>query len=138
MENKGHADGIKKSIEEIIGADTIIRSKRPSEDNIQQEKFEKMILALEAAEVKTTILHTEFKIDFSDYNEHFYLAVDNLLELWLGKELCELVFFYLYDRMNPDGSMNGLMDDEGNEIILQTPTDLWFLIKKIQSAKKKK
>ena len=58
MENKGHADGIKKSIEEIIGADTIIRSKRPSEDNIQQEKFEKMILALEAAEVKTTILHT--------------------------------------------------------------------------------
>jgi len=46
MENKGHADGIKKSIEEIIGTDTIIRSKRPSEDNIQQEKFEKLITAL--------------------------------------------------------------------------------------------
>jgi hypothetical protein len=138
MENKGHADGIKKSIEEIIGADTVMRNKRPSEDNIQQDKFEKTILALEAAEIKTTLLHTEFKMDFSDYNEHFYIAIDSLLELWLGKEVCELVFFYLYDRMNPDGTMNGLMDDEDNEIILETPTDLWLLIKKIQSAKKKK
>jgi hypothetical protein len=138
MENKGHADGIKKSIEEIIGANTIMRNKRPSEDNIQQDKFEKTILALEAAEIKTTLLHTEFKMDFSDYNEHFYIAIDSLLELWLGKEVCELVFFYLYDRMNPDGTMNGLMDDEDNEIILETPTDLWLLIKKIQSAKKKK
>ena len=138
MESKGHADGIKKSIEEIIGADTVMRNKRPSEDSIQQDKFEKIILALEAAEVKTTLLHTEFKMDFSDYNEHFYLAIDGLLELWLGKELCELVFFYLYDRLNPDGTMNGLMDDEGNEIILESPTDLWLLIRKIQTSKKKK
>ena len=138
MENKGHADGIKKSIDEIIGSNTVIRNKRPSEDTIQQDKFEKIILALEAAEVKTTILHTEFKMDFSDYNEHFYVAIDSLLELWLGKELVELVFFYLYDRINPDGTMNGLMDDEGNEIILESPTDLWLLIKKVQSAKKKK
>ena len=138
MENKGHADGIKKSIDEIIGSSTVIRNKRPSEENIQQDKFEKIILALEAAEVKTTILHTEFKMDFSDYNEHFYVAIDSLLELWLGKELVELVFFYLYDRINPDGTMNGLMDDEGNEIILESPTDLWLLIRKIQTAKKKK
>jgi hypothetical protein len=138
MENKGHADGIKKSIDEIIGSNTVIRNKRPSEDNIQQDKFEKIMLALEAAEVKTTILHTEFKMDFSDYNEHFYVAIDSLLELWLGKELVELVFFYIYDRINPDGTMNGLLDDEGNEIILETPTDLWFLIKKVQSTKKKK
>jgi hypothetical protein len=34
--------------------------------------------------------------------------------------------------------MNGLMDEEGNEIILETPTDLWLLIKKVQSTKKKK
>lgn len=138
MENKGHADGIKKSIEEIIGAGTIIRNKHPSKDNIQQEKFEKIILALESVEIKTTILNMDFKMDFSDYNEPFYLVIDSLLELWLGKELCELVFFYIYDRINPDGSMNGLMDENGNEIILETPTDLWLLIKHIQSNKKKK
>ena len=35
---------------------------------------------------------------------------------------------------------NGYVDGGvvGNEIILQTPTDLWYLIKKIQSTKKKK
>jgi len=31
-----------------------------------------------------------------------------------------------------------LMDDEGNEVILESPTDLWLLIRKIQSTKKKK
>jgi hypothetical protein len=30
------------------------------------------------------------------------------------------------------------MDDEGNEVILESPTDLWLLIRKIQSTKKKK
>lgn len=138
MENKGHADGIKKSIEEIIGSDTVLKHKRPSEEDAQREKFEKIILALETAEVRSAILHAEFKMDFTDYNEHFYTAIDNLLLLYLGKEAFELVSFYLYERMNPDGSINELTDDDGNVVVLESPSDLWHLIKKIQAAKKKK
>jgi hypothetical protein len=58
--------------------------------------------------------------------------------LWLGKEACELVFFYLYDRLNPDGSINELLDEEGNTVLLTSPTELWFLIKQVQSTKSTK
>ena len=137
-EDKGHVDGIKKSIEEVIGSNTVLKNKRSSSDDIQREKFEKIILALEAAEVRTSILGSDFKLDLSDYNEYFYTAIDGLMSLWLGKEACELIFFYLYDRTNPDGSINELMDEDGNTFLLTSPTELWFLIKQVQSTKKKK
>jgi hypothetical protein len=137
-EDQGHVDGIKKSIEEVIGSNTTLRSKKPSSEDLQREKFEKVILALEAAEVRTAILGTEFKLDLSDYNEYFYTAIDSLMMLYLGKDASELIFFYLYDRVNPDGSINELMGEDGNTILLTSPTDLWFLIKQIQGAKKKK
>lgn len=137
-EDKGHAEGIKKTIEEVIGSNTVLKNKRPSEEDIQREHFEKIVNALEAAEVRTAILGGEFKMDLSDYNETFYTAIDGLLLLYLGKEACELVFFYLYDRINPDGTMNELLDENGNTVLLTTPTELWFLIKQLQSNKKKK
>jgi hypothetical protein len=137
-EDQGHVDGIKKSIEDVIGSNTVLKNKRPSSEDVQREKFEKVILALEAAEVRTAILGTEFKLDLSDYNEYFYTAIDSLMMLYLGKDASELIFFYLYDRVNPDGSINELMGEDGNTILLTSPTDLWFLIKHIQGTKKKK
>lgn len=134
-EEQGHIDGIKKSIEEVIGSNTTLRNKKPSDDDRQRELFEKIILALETAEVRTSIIGNDFKLDLSDYNEVFYTAIDGLLTLWLGKEACELVFFYLYERLNPDSSINELMDSDGNIILLTSPTELWFLIKQLQETK---
>jgi hypothetical protein len=134
-EEQGHVDGIKKSIEEVIGSNTTLKSKKPSDEDKQRDLFEKIILALETAEVRTSIMGSDFKIDLSEYNETFYTAIDGMMMLWLGKEACELVFFYLYDRLNPDGSINELMDPDGNVILLTSPTELWFLIKQIQNAK---
>ena len=136
-EDKGHVDGIKKSIEEVIGSNTVLKNKRSSSDDIQREKFEKIILALEAAEVRTSILGSDFKLDLSDYNEYFYTAIDGLMSLWLGKEACELIFFYIYERQNPDGSMNVLLDQNDVEITLSSPSDLWFLVNHIKNKTKK-
>ena len=55
-----------------------------------------------------------------------------------GKEAAELVFFYLYDRLNPDGSINVLLDPNGTEIVLQTPEDLWLLIQHVTESLKTK
>lgn len=137
-ENKGHADGIKKSIEEIIGQDTTLKSKRPSEEDIQREKFEKLIITLEKVDIRTTMLGTEFELDLSKYNEDFYTIIDSLLYLHFGKEANELIFFYIYERMNLDGTVNELQDEEGNIVVLENPTDLWHLIKKVQGTKKRK
>lgn len=140
MENKGHVDGIKKSIEEIIGNDTIIKVKKASEEDLQKEKFTKIILFLEEIEMRSIILGIDFKIDLTEYDDKFYTVIDELLLMMYGKEASELIFFYLYDRINPeDNSVNELVNDKGESFILTNPSDLWELIKstKVNSKKKK-
>jgi len=89
--NKNHTYGIKKSIENIIGGNTNIKNKRPSEESIHKDKFEKIILAMETMEVKTALLNSEFRIDLTEYNETFYTAIDNLLELCFGKQINDMM-----------------------------------------------
>ena len=129
MENQEHANGIKSSIEDILGAGATLRRKKKSEDDNQREKFEKIIRTLEEIEVRGVILGSDLQLDFRSYDEKFYIIIDALLELNFGKEGYELISFYLYERINPDGSVNELMDEDDNIVPLNTPADLWELLK---------
>ena len=71
-----------------------------------------------------------FKLNFKKEPD-FYIIMDSLLLLYLGKEGFELVSFYLYDRINPDGTINYLMDQDNNEVVLETSEDLFNLLCKV-------
>ena len=129
MENQEHANGIKSSIEDILGAGASLRRKKKSEDDNQREKFEKIIRTLDEIEVRGIILGSDLQLDFRSYDEKFYIVIDYILELHFGKEGYELISFYLYERINPDGSVNELMDENDNIVPLNTPADLWELLK---------
>jgi hypothetical protein len=139
MENKGeqHAQGVKASLEGITGADLSLKRKRKTEKDINREVFEKIILALEKASVRSSIIGGEFQLNFTEYDETFYEIIDNLILMHFGKEAAELIFFYVYERINPDGSVNALADVEGNVIPMNGPSDLWELIDYIKSKKTK-
>jgi hypothetical protein len=141
MEKDPHAEGIKKSIEDIIGADTSLRRKKKTDEDFQKEKFTKLIQTLDEIEVRSMIMGGDLGLDFTKYDDKFYSVIDGLLGLLYSKEACELIFFYLYERINEDGSTNELVDEDGNIVTLVSPTDLWYLVKIIQDkvgkAKKK-
>ena len=136
MENNEHVNGIKKSIDDILHTDTSLKRKKKSEEDINRERFEKIINALEEIEVRSIILGEDLKIDFTGYDEKFYFVIDSLFHMHFGKEAAELIFFYLYERMNADGTSNGLMNDEGEVVELTSPTDLWYLLKAMQDREK--
>lgn len=133
MENNEHAEGIKQSVDDIIGANTSLRRKKKTEDDNQRERFEKIIRTLEEIEVRGMIIANDLKVDFTTYDEKFYDVVDTLLLMHFGKEASEIIFFYLYERVNPDGTINQLVDTNNNYVTLNSPTDLWELVKVIQS-----
>jgi hypothetical protein len=140
--NEQHADGIKKSIDEIIGVDTFLKRKKKTEDDQNRERFIKIIQSLEEIEVRGMILGNDLALDFSSYDEKFYFVIDALFSIAFSKEACELIFFYIYERLNPDGTENSeVVDLEGNDIPLSSPEDLWELVKltqeKVGKAKKK-
>ena len=130
--NDKHAEEIRKSIDNIIGTDTFLKRKKKSEDDIQKAKFEKIIKTLEEIEVRGMILGNDLKLDFTSYDDKFYSVIDNLFSLHFGNDACELIFFYLYERLNPDGTTNDVADEDGNIIPLESPSDLWELVKLTQ------
>jgi len=132
-EGEKHAEGIKKEIEDIIGVDTVLKQKKKTDDDFQREKFEKIIQTMQEIEVRGILLATDLRLDFTTYDESFYKVIDSLIEMQFGKETAELIFFYLYERENPDGTVNDLIDEEGTIVPLNNPNDLWQLIKLSQA-----
>jgi hypothetical protein len=138
MENgEKHAQGVKQTLETMIGTDLSLKRKKKNEHDLNKEVFEKIIIALEKANIRTALVGTEFEIDLSKYDETFYEVIDNLMVMQFGKQASEVIFFYVYERMNPDGSINELRDVNDNPIVLSSPSDLWDLINVIKNASSK-
>jgi hypothetical protein len=132
-----HAQGVKQTLETMIGTDLSLKRKKKSEHDLNKELFEKIIIALERTNIRTALVGTEFNIDLSKYDETFYEVIDNLMLMQFGKQAAEIIFFYVYERMNPDGTINELRDINDNPIILNSPSELWDLINVIKNAPSK-
>lgn len=132
-----HTQGIKTSIETIIGSDTVLKRKRKTEEDINRESFEKIIQAMEAVQVRSTLLHNDFNLDLLNYDEKFYEVIDRLFTLHFGQAASEVIFFYIYERMDPDGNTNQLLDQNDNPIPLESPNDLWVVVNHIKNKGKK-
>jgi hypothetical protein len=141
MDNEQHADGIKKSIDNIIGVNTFLKRKKKTENDQQRERFIKIIQTLEEIEVRGMLLGNDLQLDFTSYDDKFYSVIDNLFYLHFGSEACELIFFYIYERLNPEGIADEIIDMDGNIVPLTSPDDLWELVnilqEKVGKAKKK-
>lgn len=133
----GHTQGIKKSIEDIIGSDTVLKRKRKTEEDINRESFEKIIMLMDQIQTRGVLLHADLGLDYSAYDEKFYEIIDRLFQMQFGREAAEIIFFYTYERINPDGTTNELVDENNQVIALSSPTDLWYLVNHIKDKTKK-
>jgi hypothetical protein len=132
-----HTQGIKQSIENIIGTDTTLRRKRKTEEDLSRESFEKIMLLMDEIQVRSALLHSELGLDYSDYDEKFFEIIDRMFTLNFGREAAEVIFFYVYERINPDGTVNNLIDQNNEIVPINSPSDLWYLVNHIKNKTKK-
>jgi hypothetical protein len=135
--NDEHTQGLKKSIEDIIGSDTVLKRKKKTEEDLNRESFEKIILLMEEIQTRGVLLQADLGLDYSNYDEKFYEIIDRLFQMHFGREAAEVIFFYAYERINPDGSVNELIDENNQVVVLSSPTDLWYLVNHIKNKTKK-
>jgi hypothetical protein len=131
-------ENVKQSLEDILKANFKVKRKKRTELEIQKELFFKIILNLETLNMRSNMLTMDLDIDLNKYDEVFYNVVDDLLILCFGKNIAEIIFFYVYDRIDEDGNITGLRDIAGNSIILENVHDLWHLIQNIDKLQKTK
>ena len=135
--NDERTQGIKKSVEDIIGSGTVLKRKKKTEEDLNRESFEKIILLMEEIQTRGVLLQADLGLDYSNYDEKFYEIIDRLFQMHFGREAAEVIFFYAYERINPDGSVNELVDENDQIVTLSNPTDLWYLVNHIKNKTKK-
>ena len=122
---------VQSAIDNLLSVKCVVRRKRRTDQNKKKELFMHAINNLETSIIRSNIAFADFGIDYSDYDELFLSATDALLLLAFGKDAAELISYYLWDRVNPDGSINPIYDEEENEIKLENAHQLWELICKL-------
>ena len=123
---------LKQSLDQLLQADTSIKRKNKTTFYKKKDLFLNIINHYEAAITKSYLLEKDFKIDTSKYEENFHQVIDSFILLSFGKEIYELLSFYFYDRINPDGSVNKLVLPNDEEIEIGNAEELWSLIVKIK------
>lgn len=131
-------EGIKNSFENILNADFTVRRKKKTDLDVERELFTKIVISLERLNARSNILASDLDIDLVKYDEVFYETIDNLLLMHFGKEIAEIVFFYVYDRIDEDGNIVYLKDTKDREVILENISDLWYLIQNIKGSMEKR
>jgi len=109
----------------------MIRRKKKSQSDKRKELFISIINSIEQIINRQTLMYAELQLDFASYDEAFLDTIDALIILHFGKECAEVVGYYLWERLNPDGTINPLLDENDNVIILENASDLWNLLLKL-------
>lgn len=124
-------NNIKIAVDRLLGIKSTVKRKKQTKQIQSKEIFISVINSLQMLQNRANILYTDLNLDYSTYDEAFLEIIDALLHVKYGKEACEVISFYLWERINPDGSINDIFDENDNLVPLETPEDLWNVVQKL-------
>lgn len=135
--DKNLQNNLEEGFGKLFNSSVIIKKQRRNKALKKKALFISLIDQYEKSISKSVKLQEEFAIDLFDYEEPFYNVIDKLMLLMWGANVYELVTFYLYERINLDGSLNYLIETDENgketEIPLNTSEDLYNYLIQIDS-----
>ena len=123
-----HFKEIQIAVDGILNVKSYVRRKKRTELDKKKEMFVQMMNSMEEITIRQALMYADMDVDMFKYDEKFLSIIDLMYYLHFGESCSDIIAFYLYDRRNPDGTLNALVDQAGQEIILETPYDLWNLM----------
>ena len=124
---------IQKSINDILGVESGLVKKRPTILDKKRELFNKLLVGLTHINSRSIGLKHDYKIDFIEYDDMFFVVIDSLMKLHFNKDQRSIIEWFAYEKFLPSGDMLVLNDAEsGDEIPTDTPDDIWELIQKYE------
>jgi PIN domain nuclease of toxin-antitoxin system len=113
----------------LFNSPVIIRKKKRDQALKKKALFISLVTQYEISLNKSIKLQEEFAIDLFDYEGSYYEIIDKLMLLMWGGSIYEIITYYLYERLNLDGSLNGIIETneagEETEVFLKTPEELY-------------
>ncbi len=119
---------IQIAVNQILNIKSLIRKKKKTQVEKKKELFIMIINSIEQIINRQNLMYAELNLDLTKYDEAFLDVIDALILMHFSKEGAELINYFLWERIAPDGSINPILDSDNNEIILEVAEDLWNLL----------
>jgi len=138
MSKDDNVDKIKSYIDDILGTKSSLRKKLPAKKSKEKELFCEILQNLQFVNGRTLGMKHDFKINMMDYDDPFYVTIENLFQLNYTQEQRNIINWWLYDKFLPTGEVLVLTNKDTEEIIpSETPEDIYDLIQEHEKKNNK-
>jgi hypothetical protein len=108
------------------------RTKNPTDKDL----FTEVVGLVDECWIRSNVIENEFGLGISDYEEPFYLVIENLIYMHYGEWKGDIMLWWLFERFDEDGSVLPININDHNketeeEIFIETVEELWEFIKKL-------
>jgi hypothetical protein len=108
----------------------------------ERELFIDIVNVFDECNQRTEDLEETYMMGISNYDEAFYLMIENLLYIHYGEWKTDIILWWVYDRFGPEGEIMAveLNDHDSNSkesVIVETAEQLWSLLKRIDKLENK-
>ena len=135
---KDNVDKIKSYIDEVLGTKSSLRKKLPAKKSKEKELFCEILQNLQFVNSRTMGMKHDYKVNMMEYDDPFYIALENLIKLHYTQEQQNVINWWLYDKFLPTGEVLILTNKETEEVIpSETPEDIWDLIQEHEKKNNK-
>ena len=105
------------------------------------DMFIDVVNRLEKCWDKSNKIYETFKVNILEYEEDYFQIIEDLLLMKYGSWKTEIILWYVFGRKDSDGNVFPLImqpkGEEKKEVILNTSSELWTFLEKLEERKRK-
>ena len=105
------------------------------------DMFIDVVDRLEKCWDKSNKIYETFKVNILEYEEDYFQIIEDLLLMKYGAWKTEIILWYVFGRKDSDGNVFPLImqpkGEEKQEVILNSPAELWTFLEKLEERKRK-
>ena len=119
-----------------FGKNVNIKSKKKKAIS-EKETLIDIILLLDECFARSSLLEQN-NLNIMNYEESFYVMIENLLYLKYGENKTDIILWWVYDRFDEEGEVKPIKllskeDNTKKEIVIQTAEQLYEFLKQIDN-----
>ena len=127
-------DKIRNHLKSKIDVKFRIVTKSPSLEDMNKKLFVEALTALKEIEDRRDFLADEIGMDMTQYEDKFFIVIENLVKLTFNKHQQALIHIYLY-TLTPDPDWDGMVTVEVGKqektFPFKTPEEVWDVLQKV-------
>lgn len=118
-----------KKLTDLIGKGINIQENKKSEKLKEEQFFFDIISELCQMEAKSQIMSSS-GINVMEYEEGYLKVINALLKKHFGEAKTQIIMWWVFESINPEGEVSALVDENKKEHIINTPQELYKFLKK--------